>query len=209
MDIIKKYFPQLSARQYEQFMQMGDIYGYWNERINLISRKDIKNLYLHHILHSLSIGLYHPFKKNMLVMDVGTGGGFPGIPLAVLFPETEFYLIDSIAKKIKVVNEVVVSLGIKNVRAEQVRAADVKVKCNYVVSRAVSSLPVFYDWVKDKFAILPGRQSHGQEQGILYLKGGDINEELISVPGRAREVLLSEYFEEDFFETKKIVFIPV
>ena len=138
MKILKKYFPQLSSLQVQQFSELERLYNYWNERVNLISRKDIGNLYEHHVLHSLAIGIFHPFKPGQKVMDVGTGGGFPGIPLAILFPDTHFYLIDSIAKKIKVVNEIANSLNLENIQAEQIRAEDVKAKFNYVVSRAVT-----------------------------------------------------------------------
>ena len=206
MEIIKKYFPHLSTLQVQQFSELERLYIYWNERVNLISRKDIGNLYEHHVLHSLAIGIFHPFKPGQKVMDVGTGGGFPGIPLAILFPDTYFYLIDSIAKKIKVVNEIASGLNLENVQAEQIRAEDVKAHFNYVVSRAVTSLPLFYKWVKDKF--YPFKIS-GLKQGIFYLKGGDLESELDELTVKAKEVLISEFFSEAFFETKKIIFIPV
>ena len=172
----------------------------------MISRKDIGNLYEHHVLHSLAIGIFHPFKQGQKVMDVGTGGGFPGIPLAILFPDTHFYLIDSIAKKIRVVNEISHTLNLENINTEQIRAEDVKTHFNYIVSRAVTSLPIFYKWVKDKF--YPPR-IYGLEQGIIYLKGGDLKSELNELPVEAKEVPISDFFTEVFFETKKIIFIPV
>lgn len=206
MDILLKYFPHLSPLQVQQFSDLGRLYNYWNERVNLISRKDIGNLYEHHILHSLAIGIFHSFKQGQKVMDVGTGGGFPGIPLAILFPNTHFYLIDSIAKKIRVVNEISHTLNLENVTAEQIRAEDVKTRYNYIVSRAVTSLPLFYKWVKDKF-YSSGIYEPGQ--GIICLKGGDLKSELNELPVKAKEVSISDFFTEDFFETKKIIFIPV
>ncbi len=206
MELLQKYFPQLSPLQLQQFLELGRLYNYWNERVNLISRKDIGNLYEHHVLHSLAIGIFHPFKPEQKVMDVGTGGGFPGIPLAILFPDTHFYLIDSIAKKIRVVNEIAIALNLKNVKAEQIRAEDVETQFNYVISRAVTSLPLFYEWVKDKF--YPSK-NHGLRQAIFYLKGGDLENELNELPVEAKEVPISGFFSEAFFETKKIIFIPV
>ena len=206
MDILLKYFPHLSPLQVQQFSDLGRLYNYWNERVNLISRKDIGNLYEHHVLHSLAIGIFHSFKQGQKVMDVGTGGGFPGIPLAILFPNTHFYLIDSIAKKIRVVNEISHTLNLKNITAEQIRAEEVKTRFNCIVSRAVTSLPLFYKWVKDKF-YSSGIYEPGQ--GIICLKGGDLKSELNELPVEAKEVPISDFFTEDFFETKKIIFIPV
>ncbi|MEA1898699.1 MAG: 16S rRNA (guanine(527)-N(7))-methyltransferase RsmG [Bacteroidota bacterium] len=206
MEILQKYFPYLSPLQLQQFSELGSLYNYWNERVNLISRKDIGNLYEHHVLHSLAIGAFYSFKLGQKVMDVGTGGGFPGIPLAILFPDTHFYLIDSIAKKIRVVNEISHSLNLENINAEQIRAEDVKTHFNYIVSRAVTSLPVFYKWVKDKFY---SSGIHEPGQGIICLKGGDMKSELNELPVEAKEVPISDYFTEAFFETKKIIFIPV
>lgn len=206
MEILQKYFPYLTSLQIQQFSELGRLYNYWNERVNLISRKDIGNLYEHHVLHSLAIGIFHPFKQEHKVMDVGTGGGFPGIPLAILFPDTDFYLIDSIAKKIRVVNEISYTLNLKNIIAEQIRAEDVKTHFNYIVSRAVASLPLFYKWVKDKF-YPSGIYEPGQ--GIICLKGGDLKGEMNELPVEAKEVLISDFFTEVFFETKKIIFIPV
>jgi len=206
MDIIKKYFPDLTSLQIQQFSELERLYNYWNERVNLISRKDIGNLYEHHVLHSLAIGILHPFLSGQKVMDVGTGGGFPGIPLAILFPGTHFYLIDSIAKKIRVVNEIGSALNLENLKTDQIRAEDVKAHFNFVVSRAVTSLPLFYDWVKDKF--YPSR-NHEPGQGIFYLKGGPLESELNELPVEVKEVFISEFFDEAFFETKKIIYIPV
>ncbi len=206
MEILQRYFPYLSPLQIKQFSELGSLYNYWNERVNLISRKDIGNLYEHHVLHSLAIGIFHSFKQGQKVMDVGTGGGFPGIPLAILFPETQFYLIDSIAKKIRVVNEISNTLNLGNINTAQIRAEDVKTKFNFVVSRAVTSLPLFYSWVKDNFY---SSGIYKSEQGIICLKGGDLKSELNELPVEAKEVPVSDFFTEEFFETKKIIFIPV
>ncbi|GHM99469.1 ribosomal RNA small subunit methyltransferase G [Cytophagales bacterium WSM2-2] len=185
---------------------MGALYKEWNEKINVVSRKDIENIYINHVLHSLGIAKVMQFNKGAQVMDVGTGGGFPGIPLAILFPETEFYLVDSIGKKITVVKEVASALNLKNVRAEQVRAEQVKQKFDFVVSRAVTRMKEFYRWVQN--SIKP-KSTHTLDNGILYLKGGDLDEELDELKRPYSLYNLPDYFKEDFFETKKVVYMPV
>ncbi len=177
-NLILKYFNDLSDRQIEQFTQLKELYDYWNQRINVISRKDMDNFYLHHVLHSLAIAKVVSFKAYTEIMDAGTGGGFPGIPLAILFPEAKFYLVDSIGKKIKVVNEVTSSLGIKNVEAHQLRMEQVKLNFDFVISRAVTSLPLFMKWTSYKFH---GKSFNAIPNGILYLKGGDVQSELMSL----------------------------
>lgn len=205
MELILKYFPDLTDEQKKQFEALYDLYVDWNSKINVISRKDIEELYVRHVLHSLGIAKVMEFKPNSKVMDVGTGGGFPGIPLAILFPETQFYLIDVIAKKIKVVNEVATAIGLKNVVAEQKRAALVDDEFDFIVSRAVTNMPDFVSWVKNK---TKKESIHDLKNGILYLKGGDLTEEL--APYRtAVEYNLQDFFEEDFFETKKVVYLPM
>lgn len=205
MDEILKYFPELTAEQKEQFEQLGPLYNEWNTKINVISRKDIDELYTRHVLHSLGIAKVMAFRPGAKVMDVGTGGGFPGIPLAILFPETDFYLIDVIAKKIKVVQEVANGLGLKNVKAEQKRAETVNDEFDFIVSRAVTNMPDFVKWVRGK---VKKDQHHELKNGILYLKGGDLTEEL-SVFQRTEIYNLSNYFEGEFFETKKVVYLPM
>lgn len=205
MDILLKYFPQLSERQKEQYAALRHLYGYWNERINVISRKDIENLYLHHVLHSLGIAKVQPFKPECDILDIGTGGGFPGIPLAIMFPETHFHLVDSIGKKIKVVEAVAHELGLANVRAEQARAESIKGEYDFVVSRAVTDLPTFVKWVRGKIS---SSNYHELHNGILYLKGGDLSDELKPF-AKAQIFELSSFFDEDFFETKKVVYLPL
>lgn len=205
MDEITKYFPNLTDNQLIQFQKLEELYHDWNAKINLISRKDIDELYVKHILHSLGIAKVMNFEPKATVLDVGTGGGFPGIPLAILFPETRFYLIDVIAKKIKVVNEVVTALGLENVKAEQLRAENMKGEFDFIVSRAVTNMPDFVSWIKDK---IKKQNKHKLKNGILYLKGGDLTEELKDFP-KATEYNLSDYFSEEFFETKKVVHLPL
>ena len=205
MEEILKQFPNLSATQIEQFEKLQALYEDWNSKINVISRKDIDELYTRHVLHSLGIAKIQEFEKGTYILDVGTGGGFPGIPLAILFPETRFYLIDVIAKKIKVVNEVATALGLQNVKAEQMRAENVKGDFDFIVSRAVTNMPDFVNWVKDK---IKKQNKHELKNGILYLKGGDLTEELKDFP-KATEYNLSDYFKEEFFETKKVVHLPL
>ena len=205
MEEILKQFPNLSATQIEQFEKLQALYEDWNSKINVISRKDIDELYTRHVLHSLGIAKVQEFEKGTYILDVGTGGGFPGIPLAILFPETRFYLIDVIAKKIKVVNEVANALDLKNVKAEQMRAENVKGDFDFIVSRAVTNMPDFVSWVKDK---IKKQNKHELKNGILYLKGGDLTEELKDFP-KATEYNLSDYFLEEFFETKKVVHLTL
>jgi 16S rRNA (guanine527-N7)-methyltransferase len=203
--LIHSYFPDLNPLQSEQFERMFDLYADWNSKINVISRKDIELLYERHVLHSLGIAKVIQFRKGTRVLDVGTGGGFPGIPLAILFPETQFHLVDSIGKKIKVVNEVVSGLGLTNVTAAQQRVEDIKDKFDFVVSRAVTNFPEFHHWTRHKTVPLNKNQL---PNGILYLKGGDLTEELVGFE-KARVYELKEYFTEDFFETKKLVYLPL
>ena len=184
---------------------MDFLYHDWNEKINVISRKDIDSLYTKHILHSLAIAKVNKFEPGTYVLDVGTGGGFPGIPLAILFPETRFYLIDVIAKKIKVVQAVAEALELKNVKAEQLRAELVKGDFDFIVSRAVTNMPDFVSWIKDK---IKKKSKHELKNGILYLKGGDLTEELAAFP-KATEYNLADFFEDEFFETKKVVHLPL
>lgn len=205
MEEILKQFPDLSDNQILQFQKLQGLYEDWNAKINVISRKDIDELYTRHVLHSLGIAKIIEFRPGSRIMDVGTGGGFPGIPLAILFPEVDFYLIDVIAKKIKVVNEVAAGLGLKNVKAEQKRAELVKQEFDFIVSRAVTNMPDFVKWVDDKVA---KKQNHELANGILYLKGGDLTEELKDFP-KATQYNLSDFFSDEFFETKKVVHLPL
>ena len=205
MHEITTYFPNLTEIQLQQFAALEGLYTDWNAKINVISRKDIESLYTRHILHSLAIAKVQPFEPGASILDVGTGGGFPGIPLAILFPETNFYLVDVIAKKIKVVQEVANALGLTNVRAEQKRAELIDEKFDFIVSRAVTNMPDFVKWVKD---ITKKKQLHELKNGILYLKGGDLTEELADFP-KATEYNLIEIFNDEFFETKKVVHLPL
>ena len=205
MEAILSQFPNLTEIQILQFQKLQALYEDWNAKINVISRKDIDELYTRHVLHSLGIAKIIEFRPGSKIMDVGTGGGFPGIPLAILHPEVDFYLIDVIAKKIKVVNEVVAGLGLKNVKAEQKRAELVKQEFDFIVSRAVTNMPDFVNWVEDK---VTKKQHHELANGILYLKGGDLTEELKDFP-KATEYNLSDFFADEFFETKKVVHLPL
>lgn len=205
MEEILRQFPDLTDNQLLQFQKLQSLYEDWNAKINVISRKDIDELYTRHVLHSLGIAKIIEFRPGSKIMDVGTGGGFPGIPLAILFPEVDFYLIDVIAKKIKVVNEVASGLGLKNVKAEQKRAELVKQEFDFIVSRAVTNMPDFVNWVDDKVS---KKQNHELANGILYLKGGDLTEELAAFP-KATEYNLSDFFKDEFFETKKVVHLPL
>ena len=205
MEIINKYFTNLTDNQRFQFEKLDELYQDWNLKINVVSRKDIDELYLRHVLHSLGIAKVIKFEPGSKVMDVGTGGGFPGIPLAILFPETQFHLVDSIGKKIKVVNEVVAGLGLENVITTHGRVEEVKDTYDFIVSRAVAQMETFVRWVKGRIS---KQQNHELRNGILYLKGGDLSEELKRYTS-ATIYDLTDYFQEDFFETKKVVHLPV
>jgi len=206
MKIIKKYFPSITDQQSAQLKELQKVYQYWNSKINVISRKDIDHLYERHVLHSLAIAKIIDFAPNTQIIDIGTGGGFPGIPLAILFPECHFHLVDSIAKKIKVVNEVALAIELKNIRAEQIRAEKVKSKYDFVISRAVTSLPLFYDWVKGK---INKNSINKLPNGIIYLKGGDLTEEIKKFNPAVKVFNINRYFDEPFFETKKMVYLPI
>ena len=205
MQLIQKYFKELSPLQVEQFSKLQELYKDWNLKINVVSRKDIDELYLRHVLHSLGIAKVIKFKPGSSVLDVGTGGGFPGIPLAILFPETQFHLVDSIGKKIKVVKEVVEGLGLENVQATHSRVEDVKATYDFIVSRAVAQMETFVRWTKGK---INKKQEHKIKNGILYLKGGDLTEELKKYT-TVSIFNLSDFFDEDFFDTKKVVHLPM
>ena len=205
MEEIIKQFPNLTENQILQFQKLEALYQDWNAKINVISRKDIDELYTKHVLHSLAIAKIQPFEPGTYILDVGTGGGFPGIPLAILFPETRFYLIDVIQKKIKVVQAVVDALGLKNVKAEQMRAENAKGDYDFIVSRAVTNMPDFVSWIKDK---IKKQNKHELQNGILYLKGGDLTEELKDFP-KAIEYNIADFFADEFFETKKVVHLPL
>jgi 16S rRNA (guanine527-N7)-methyltransferase len=203
-DLLVKYFPSLTPRQLQQFKQLPDLYSFWNSQINVISRKDIDFIYERHILHSLGIAKIMSFMAGEKVLDVGTGGGFPGIPLAILFPETSFHLVDSIGKKIKVVQEIAKAVELKNLSATHQRAEEVKENFDFVVSRAVTQLKDFYPWVKGKF----NKQSKNiLPNGILYLKGGDLTTEIKESGLKVEQFNLKNYFEEEFFETKQVVYV--
>lgn len=205
MELIRKYFPDLSEDQISKFEKLEDLYKDWNLKINVVSRKDIDELYLRHVIHSLGIAKIQNFKPGSKILDVGTGGGFPGIPLAIMFPESEFHLVDSIGKKIKVVNEVSEGLGLENVKSFNQRVEELDGNYDFIVSRAVAIMPTFVRWVKGKIA---KESKHDRKNGILYLKGGDLTEELKDY--RTAEIFeLSDYFQEDFYKTKKVVYLPM
>jgi len=205
MELLLKYFPHLSENQITQFEKLQELYEDWNLKINVVSRKDIDELYLRHVLHSLGIAKIQEFKPNAKILDVGTGGGFPGIPLAILYPETHFHLVDSIGKKIKVVEEVTNGLSLENVKITNARVETITDQYDFVVSRAVAQMDTFVHWVKGRVA---KKCNHERKNGILYLKGGDLTEELKFYP-KATVFKLSDYFEEDFYETKTVVHLPV
>jgi 16S rRNA (guanine527-N7)-methyltransferase len=202
-EIIFRYFPDLSDEQRRQISLLYPLYADWNSQINVISRKDIDLLYERHVLHSLGIAKVMQFSPGTRVLDVGTGGGFPGIPLAILFPQAQFTLVDSICKKIKVVEEVAKGLGLKNVVAHHMRAEEIREKFHFVVSRAVTEFPAFYNWVKGKFLT---DNFNELPNGILYLKGGDLRQEFGKFFDKARFYDLRDFFKEEFFETKKVVY---
>ncbi len=206
ISIIKKYFPDLTPLQISQFEQLHELYSFWNEQINVISRKDIDFLYEKHILHSLGIAKVIQFKADTKIMDVGTGGGFPGIPLAIMFPESNFLLVDGTGKKIKVVTGISCALKLQNVIARQQRAEEVKERFHFIVSRAVTEFPIFYNWVREKFM---KDNFNDLPNGILYLKGGDLKEEFGRFYNEAKFYDLKDFFEEEFFETKKVVYFKM
>jgi len=206
MEILTKYFTDLTDQQTNQFGRLGSLYEEWNTKINVISRKDIEQLYERHILHSLAIAKVIQFKPGTTVLDVGTGGGFPGIPLAILFPETSFMLIDSIGKKIKVVSEVATALNLSNVRAEHVRVEDVKLKFDFVISRAVTAFPRFVAMVRTKVS---AHSNNDLLNGILYLKGGDFEEEISPFGQQVKVYDLQSFFQEEFFETKRLIHLTL
>ena len=202
MNIVTKYFPDLTSQQVNQFGRLGSLYEEWNTKINVISRKDIEQLFERHVLHSLAIAKIIQFKSGTTVLDVGTGGGFPGIPLAILFPETSFLLIDSIGKKIKVVSEIASALNLLNVKAEHVRVEDVHQKFDFVVSRAVTAFPRFVEMVQNNVAT---KSINDLPNGILYLKGGDFEEEINPYKQHIKVYNLQDFFQEEFFETKRLI----
>jgi 16S rRNA (guanine527-N7)-methyltransferase len=206
MELILKYFPDLTDVQRDKFARLEALYQDWNAKVNVISRQDIDTLYERHVLHSLGIAKVIQFKPGTSVLDVGTGGGFPGIPLAIMFPDTQFHLVDSIGKKIRVVQEIAADLNLKNVKAEQIRAEKLDDTYEFVVSRAVTRMAPFVGWVRNNIS----RNSfHPIRNGILYLKGGDLTEELAELTIKTRSYDLSDFFEEEFFETKKVVYAPL
>jgi 16S rRNA (guanine527-N7)-methyltransferase len=206
ISILLKYFPDLTDTQKQQFAALQGLYEHWNAQINVISRKDIDLLYERHILHSLGIAKTMNFKPNTNILDVGCGGGFPGIPLAILFPDCTFYLVDSIGKKIKVVNEVATAIGLTNLKAEHKRAEEVNEKFEFIVSRAVAETSAIYRWVQNKIS---KKQFNNLPNGLLLLKGGDLTEELQEFKKRVVVYELKDYFQEEFFETKKAVYLPM
>jgi len=206
MEIIEKYFTDLTEEQKDRFAQLKDLYTHWNNQINVISRKDIDSLYLHHVLHSLSIAKVMKFEPGTKIMDVGCGGGFPGIPLAILFPKCDFYMVDSIGKKIKVVNEVAAALKLKNVKAEHTRVQQVKEKFDFIVSRAVTAFPKFVNMVRKNSS---PKDKNSLANGILYIKGGDFQEEIAGYGDKVQLFDCTNFFEEEFFETKKVVHLEL
>jgi len=205
MQLILKYFPNLTEDQIDKFTKLEGLYQDWNLKINVVSRKDIDELYLRHVLHSLAIAKVVNFKPGTKIMDVGTGGGFPGIPLAIMFPECSFHLVDSIGKKLKVVDEVVEGLGLKNVKTTNKRVEEIKDTYDFIVSRAVAVMPTFVHWIKGK---ITKKQNHELKNGILYLKGGDLSNELQTYK-TATIYKITDFFNEDFFDTKKVVHLPI
>ena len=205
MELILKYFPDLTEDQINKFTKLEELYKDWNLKINVVSRKDIDELYLRHVLHSLAIAKLIQFEDGSKIMDVGTGGGFPGIPLAILFPECSFHLVDSIAKKLKVVNEVVEGLGLENVKTTHSRVEEIKDTYDFIVSRAVAAMPTFVHWIKGKVA---KDQKNTLKNGVIYLKGGDLEEELKDYQ-TATVYNISDYYPEAFYDTKKLVHLPI
>ena len=206
VELIFKHFPDLTENQKKQFSQLNDMYRFWNEQINVISRKDLDHFYERHVLHSLAIAKVQNFKTGTRILDIGTGGGFPGVPLAILFPDCEFVLVDSIGKKIKVINEVCNALQIKNITTYHARAENIKEQFDFIVSRAVTAMPAFLKWVKGKFSPI---NNNKLRNGILYLKGGDLTEEMKPIQQKIKYNDISKYFNYEFFETKKVVYIDM
>ncbi|WP_258105579.1 16S rRNA (guanine(527)-N(7))-methyltransferase RsmG [Marinoscillum sp. MHG1-6] len=204
--ILHKYFPDLSEKQAHQFSALGELYADWNQKINVVSRKDIEDLYERHVLHSLAIAKFFQFPMNSRVLDIGTGGGFPGVPLAIMFPDSNFLLVDSIGKKIKVVTEVSSAIGLNNLKAEHQRAEKIKGDFDYIVSRAVAQTKMLMNWTRTK--LKPSAETK-DSSGYLLLKGGDLKEELKEIKRPYQEKLISTYFDEPFFETKKVIYIPM
>ncbi|MFP4845234.1 16S rRNA (guanine(527)-N(7))-methyltransferase RsmG [Winogradskyella sp. PE311] len=205
MELILKYFPNLTDIQISQFKALECLYKDWNTKINVVSRKDIDELYLRHVLHSLAIAKVISFEDNSSILDVGTGGGFPGIPLAILFPNCHFHLVDSINKKLKVINAVAESIKLTNIKTTHSRVEAIDETYDFIVSRAVTAMPEFTKWIKGKIS---KKQQNKIKNGVLYLKGGDLTEELKQYK-TVKAFLLSDYFEEDFFETKKVIYLPL
>lgn len=204
--VFLKYFPEISEEKHNRLLKFQELITEWNNSINLVSKKDIENLDVHHILHALAIAKFTNFSKDSKILDIGTGGGFPGIPLAIMFPEVQFTLIDSIGKKIMVVNDIVQKLGLTNVNARQIRAEELKEKFDFVVSRGVSSFDKFMRFIEGKFS---NEEKNALPNGLIYLKGGDVESELAELKMHHADVFeIQNYFEEEFFETKKVVYIP-
>jgi 16S rRNA (guanine527-N7)-methyltransferase len=204
-ELIPHYFPGLSDTQLEQFARLGELYDDWNSKINVISRKDMEQFYVHHVLHSLGIAKVMEFQPETKVLDIGTGGGFPGIPLAILFPDTHFHLVDSIGKKISVVKDVVKQLKLTNVEAQKARAEELVRKYDFIISRAVTRMANFYPWVKNKIRT---EDFNEFQNGILYLKGGEVDEEMEELDKSYVVYHLDDYFQEVYFETKKVIYLP-
>lgn len=206
MELIAKYFPDLTTEQANRFMQLGELYTDWNSKINVISRKDIENIYLHHVLHSLAIAKVTSFKPGTKLLDVGTGGGFPGIPLAIMFPECQFHLIDAIGKKISVVNGVAQALGLTNIKGEHIRVEQIKQLYDFILSRAVTRFDLFWKLCRKNVA---KENRNNLPNGILYLKGGDFDDELVGIETLTTIYPISNFFTEDFFETKKVIHLKI